>query len=227
MKPFYSALGAGLLGSLLPGCNASSSNSAALLEVDDSGYSSISSSQLETQFNALPLGEISAAEEAGLYYMREEEKLAHDVYSKLYDQEGQKVFDNIANSESTHTEAVKSLIDRYQLTDPVGSNDEGVFSDPVLQGLYDALIAQGSASLVDALLVGAAIEEIDIIDIESRKLEIVDNEDIVLVYDNLIKGSRNHLRAFVSNLENQGIQYTPQYLDQKVYNDVISGGLEQ
>ncbi|MGV6859634.1 MAG: DUF2202 domain-containing protein [bacterium] len=227
MKPFYSALGAGLLGSLLLGCNASSSNSAALLEVDDSGYSSISSSQLETQLNALPLGEISAAEEAGLYFMREEEKLAHDVYSKLYDQEGQKVFDNIANSESTHTEAVKSLIDRYQLTDPVGSNDEGVFSDPVLQGLYDALIAQGSASLVDALLVGAAIEEIDIIDIESRKLEIVDNEDIVLVYDNLIKGSRNHLRAFVSNLENQGIQYTPQYLDQKVYNDVISGGLEQ
>lgn len=227
MKPFYSALGAGLLGSLLLGCNASSSNSAALLEVDDSGYSSISSSQLETQLNALPLGEISAAEEAGLYYMREEEKLAHDVYSKLYDQEGQKVFDNIANSESTHTEAVKSLIDRYQLTDPVGSNDEGVFSDPVLQGLYDALIAQGSASLVDALLVGAAIEEIDIIDIESRKLEIVDNEDIVLVYDNLIKGSRNHLRAFVSNLENQGIQYTPQYLDQKFYNDVISGGLEQ
>lgn len=227
MKPFYSALGAGLLGSLLPGCNASSSNSAALLEVDDSGYSSISSSQLETQLNALPLGEISAAEEAGLYFMREEEKLAHDVYSKLYDQEGQKVFDNIANSESTHTEAVKSLIDRYQLTDPVGSNDEGVFSDPVLQGLYDALIAQGSSSLVDALLVGAAIEEIDIIDIESRKLEIVDNEDIVLVYDNLVKGSRNHLRAFVSNLENQGIQYTPQYLDQNVYNDVISGGLEQ
>ncbi len=229
MKPLYSILATAILGVALVGCNSSDSTttSTPILQVDENGYSSINESQLATELASLPLGTISPEEEAGLYYMREEEKLAHDVYTVLYEQWNQKVFSNIADSESTHTEAVHDLIDRYDLDDPVDDNGVGVFTDPVLQGLNDSLVATGSASLIDALQVGAAIEELDIIDIELRKQDVVDNDDIILVYDNLIKGSRNHLRAFVSNLETQGISYTPQYLDQDVYDAIISGATEQ
>jgi hypothetical protein len=42
-----------------------------------------------------------------------------------------------------------------------------------------------------------------------------------------MKGSRNHLRAFVSTLERQtGETYAPQYLDQASYGEIVSTGVE-
>ena len=194
--------------------------------VDANGNTSINSGNLDTALSNLPLETVSADEEDGLYYMREEEKLAHDVYSFLYINNGQTIFNNISDSEQTHTNAIKTLIDRYNLTDPVTDSTIGVFQNSVLQGLYDSLTAQGATSLIDSLLVGAAIEEIDIIDIQTQLDNYVDNQDITLVYENLLKGSRNHLRAFVRNLKNQGISYTPQYLDQTVYDGIINNPME-
>jgi hypothetical protein len=95
-----------------------------------------------------------------------------------------------------------------------------------LQGLYTQLAASGAVSLVEALKVGAAIEEIDMLDINSALLR-VDNQDIVLVYQNLLKGSRNHLRAFVSNLLQQGVSYVPQYMYPAAYAAIISAPMER
>jgi hypothetical protein len=88
------------------------------------------------------------------------------------------------------------------------------------------LTAEGSQSLVNALVVGALIEEIDIIDIQKLVDEVEGNQDIVIVYENLMKGSRNHLRAFVKNLANQGVDYQPSYLSQEAYDAIIDGDLE-
>lgn len=85
---------------------------------------------------------------------------------------------------------------------------------------------QGSNSLRDALEVGAAIEDIYILDLKEYMAE-TDNEDITLVYENLMKESRNHLRAFVSTLEKQGFEYAPQYLSQDEYEDIISSPVER
>ena len=165
--------------------------------------------------------ELSESEVAGLLYMREEEKLAHDVYVAFYTQYGTQNFQNISQSELTHTEAVKTLIDRYGLTD-LASSETGVFTDPDLQALYDELISRGSQSLVEALKVGAAIEEIDILDLKER-LAQTDNADIQLVYENLIKGSENHLRTFVAKLLQQtGETYVPQYLSLEEYQTIIN-----
>ena len=169
-----------------------------------------------------PTGVLSAEEVAGLLYMREEEKLAHDVYLTLYEKWGTAVFQNIAGSEATHTEAVLTLIEQYGLADPAAGNNRGVFADPALQALYNQLIEQGSQSLSGALRVGAAIEEIDILDLEER-LSQTDQPDIILVYQNLTAGSQNHLRAFVSVLGQQtGETYQPQYLSQAVFDEIMS-----
>ena len=178
-------------------------------------------SALDKTLDAVGTGELSAAEIQGLLYMREEEKLARDVYLTLYEKWGLGVFQNIASSEVTHMEAIKTLIDRYNLPDPVEGKGVGVFVDETLQTLYDQLVAQGSGSLADALRVGAAIEEIDILDLEAYLAQTT-RTDIQRVYQSLSKGSRNHLRAFVRTLQRQsGEIYDPQYLDQAAYDRIV------
>jgi hypothetical protein len=175
-------------------------------------------------------GELSADESAALLYMREEEKLAHDIYVTLYAQWSlpifhANVFANISQSEQTHTETVKALLDRYELADPA-SSEIGVFTNPDLQALYNDLVARGSQSRAEALKVGAAIEEIDILDLQSR-LDQTDNADIRQVFNNLMNGSYNHLRAYVSTLNTQtGETYQPQYLSAEAYQAILNAGTE-
>ena len=166
---------------------------------------------------------LSDAEIDHLIYMREEEKLAHDVYLALYDQWGLPLFENIAQSEATHTKAVKGLLDKYGIPDPADTSPPGVFANQDLQGMYDDLTEQGKSSLSAALKVGAAIEEIDILDLQTA-LEETETADIVRVYENLLKGSENHLRAFTSTLSRQtGETYAPQYLSQAAYDTIVEG----
>ena len=167
---------------------------------------------------------LSNAEINHLLFMREEEKLAHDVYLALYDQWGLPLFENIAQSEAAHTEAVKGLLDKYGLPDPADASPPGVFVNQDLQGMYDDLTEQGNSSLSKALKVGAAIEEIDILDLQSA-LDETNTADIKRVYENLLKGSENHLRAFTSTLSRQtGETYAPQYLTQDAYAAIVAGG---
>ena len=168
-----------------------------------------------------PLGVLTDAEASGLLYMREEEKLARDVYLTLFEQWGFQSFANIARSEQTHTDAVQRLLERYDLPDPADAQGVGEFTNPDLQALYDQLVAQGSQSLPAALEVAAAIEEIDILDLHEY-IGQTDKEDILQVYHSLLSGSENHLRAFVSALERQAGAYQPQYLDQEAYDAIIN-----
>lgn len=165
---------------------------------------------------------LSADEAAGLQFMREEEKLAHDVYVTLGDTWGLRVFDNIAAAEQQHTDAVAYWLSYYRVNDPAAGNALGKFTDPELQALYDKLVAQGKQSVVDALRVGATIEEIDILDLQER-MAATTNATLDRLYGNLQAGSENHLRAFAANLKNRtGQTYAPQYLSQAEYNQIVS-----
>jgi hypothetical protein len=169
----------------------------------------------------IPASDLSTEESAALLFMREEEKLARDVYNTLYEIWGQPTFTNIAASEQAHMDEVKLLLDRYELADP--ALEPGSFTDPSLAALYEQLVAQGSTSLADALKVGAAIEEIDILDLQNR-LAQTDNADIQQVFNNLMMGSYNHLNAFVGVLTTQtGEPYVPQYLSAEVYAAIVTG----
>jgi hypothetical protein len=169
----------------------------------------------------IPASDLNEEEISALLFMREEEKLARDVYNALYAIWGQPTFTNIASSEQMHMDEIKLLLDRYNLADP--ALEPGSFTDPNLGALYDQLVAQGSASLTDALKVGAAIEEIDILDLQER-LAQTDNADLQQVFNNLMMGSYNHLNAFVSVLSMQtGETYVPQYLSAEAYATTVTG----
>lgn len=168
----------------------------------------------------LPHGDLDEQEIAGLVLMREEEKLARDVYLTLYEEWELKTFRQIARAEKTHMKAVLYHLRKYDLDDPAAGNGVGVFTSPDLQELYDDLVLLGMLSVGDALAVGATIEELDISDLEVA-LAQTDNIDLQTLYQNLLKGSRNHLRAFHKKLTRLGIVYEPQYLTQEEYDEIV------
>jgi len=186
-----------LVSSVLAGC--SDSNPATPAYGDNEAQMTAGEAALAKNIAAIPPGEISEEERASLILLREEEKLARDVYIAMYQLWGQRTFNNISRSEETHMRAVLTLLNRYGIPDPVGSNGTGVFTSPELQQLYDQLIARGNTSLAEALRVGVLIEETDINDL-TEGLTVVDNRDIRLVYNNLLDGSQNHLLAFTRSL---------------------------
>jgi hypothetical protein len=176
--------------------------------------------------SSLPYEEVSEAEAAGLRYMREEEKLARDVYTAMNQLWAHWVFAHIVESEQRHMDRVGQLLEKYQLADPVVDDAPGVFTDAGLQALYGQLVAAGKVSLVAAFHVGATIEDLDIHDLGAA-LNLADNEDIRTVYQNLRKASRNHLRAFVYQLSLQGQTYAPQYLSLEEFQAIIDSAPER
>lgn len=196
-------------------------------DVKADGTTGVNARMMQTAIANLPVGTLSTDEKEGLLFMREEEKLAHDVYVTLGDKWSLPVFQNIPNSEQTHTEAVKLLLDRYDIADPADGKAVGVFTNQTLQQLYDQLVAKGNQSLADALTVGATVEDLDIADLQTR-LAQTDKTDIQLVYENLMKGSRNHLRAFTQTLTTQtGETYEPQYLTQATFDAIVNTPMER
>ena len=169
---------------------------------------------------------LSAEETATLRYMREEEKMARDVYLTLADLWEHPVFINIARSEQRHLDAVGRLIEAYGVPDPVVDDSVGAFENQRLAELYRRLIDEGSLSLEAALQAGAYIEEIDILDLE-EDIASSSRPDLVRVYENLLRASRNHLRIFVRLLENRGIVYEPQALDSAAFSAIVDSPMER
>lgn len=181
---------------------------------------------LSTFIAKLPVQDLSSEEKSGLIKMREEEKLARDVYQVLYEKWNHQTFTNIARSEQQHMDAVHALLKKYSLEDPIVDQTVGKFTDPELQELYHSLVTQGEKSLIEALKVGATIEDLDIKDL-NEFLEQTDNTDIKMVYQNLVKGSRNHMRVFISQLTYHGVIYEAQFLTSAEINAIITSPHER
>ncbi len=155
-----------------------------------------------------------------LKHLREEEKLARDVYLALFDKWQDRVFRNIAQAEQRHMDAVKILLDKYNIPDPV--KGAGVFSDKKLQELYTKLVEQGSKSLEDALKVGATIEDLDIAELNKAIKSAEKYQDIKEVYELLKRGSENHMRAFVGRLRQLGQEYKPAYISENEFRRIVN-----
>ena len=183
-------------------------------------------SQAGTTTQAVASVPLSAAEADTLMFMREEEKMARDVYLTLYDRWQNPVFSNIARSEQRHMDSMVALLAAHGLVDPVTDDTVGVFSNADLGGLYTDLTLQGDTSLLDALHVGALIEEIDILDLQDA-IAASSHPDLIQAYENLLRGSRNHLRAFVRQIELLGVAYEAQKMDQFEVDMILDQPLER
>lgn len=166
----------------------------------------------------MPEEELSDQEIEDLKYVREEEKLAHDVYTRLSQEYDIRVLENVASSEQRHTNAVETLIEKYGLEDPY-DEELGTFEHEEISEMYDKLVGEGLESETAALKVAAEVEEIDIVDLD-KKIENTDNEDITQVYTNLRKGSERHLSAFDRQLNIRDASYEPNHISKSRYNDI-------
>ena len=155
-----------------------------------------------------------------LIQMREEEKLARDVYAYFYSMYGQKIFWKIDDSEEKHKSAILPLLIKYSIDDPIVDDSYWVFKSEKISNLYNDLINTWSKSLIDALRVWMTIEDLDIKDL-NELLTMSTDEDIIKVYNNLLKWSYNHIRAFNKNLEKNWETYIPQFLTLEEYNKII------
>ena len=175
----------------------------------------------QLEMNPLSQGDID-----GLNLMREEEKLARDVYLTLGELWSMPIFFNIARAEQQHMDRVLSVMDLYEITDPIVDDSVGVFADQHFADLYTTLVDLGSQSLIDGLIVGATIEDLDIFDLNDL-INIGTNDHLLFAWQNLLKGSRNHLRAFMSALNAQDGVYLPQYLDQEAFDAIVESDMER
>ena len=186
------------------------------------GFDSVGN-MIDQYIGSFPYEEISDVEETSLLHMREEEKLARDVYDYLYERWGMRIFNNISSAEQSHMSSIATILQKYNIPDPVLNDDRGSFSDEGMKELYTKLTAMGSNSLADALLVGATIEDLDIFDLQNALLK-TDNMDILFIFGNLKKGSENHIRAFTNQLKSFNITYEAQYISQEELENILNSG---
>lgn len=178
------------------------------------------------QLRRLPAAELSEPGAADIRFLREEEKLARDVYLAMSEVHALPIFSNIARAEQRHMDAVGLLISRYGLEDPVTEDARGAFTNAELRSLYDELVARGTTSPEAALRVGATVEDMDLADL-MEMIDTSDNADIDVVASALAAGSRNHLRAFSNVLARHGFgPYAPTFLDADTVAEILASDHE-
>jgi len=179
-----------------------------------------------TRFDAIEKTELTTAETSALLYMREEEKLARDVYTTLGAKWKLQIFSNIKAAEQKHMDALLKVINLYGLKDPVVSDKVGAFTNKHLGDLYTSLVAKGKKSVIDALQVGMTIEDVDIFDL-NKLLATATNDHLKMVSYNLVKGSRNHMRSFWKTLKANGGTYAAQFLTQAEIDQIVASDMER
>lgn len=175
-------------------------------------------------FNPLKVfSQLTDAEINSIMSLREEEKVAYDVYTFMFEKYESKVFKNIAENEKDHMDKIKELIIQFNLNDPLSgiSDQKGVFNNKKMQALYDEMIMAGNYGLLDALRAAARFEETDIIDLRND-LSAASDQTVVNTYINLESSSQDHLRALVKVIKEEGISYKPSYLSKEDFDKIMS-----
>ena len=209
-------------------------------------------------------GNLTEADKAHLIFMRSEEKLARDVYLTLADMyPDQPVFLSIATTaEQTHTDKMLDMLIKFKIEDPEPSTlpdtlppDEdqiGVFENYYFAYYFgykfDGLIDTASAGELEALYVGALIEELDMSDInycndafytyypkplpeypDCGGLSATAIRSLESSLGNLLAGSENHLCAFISQIGPIMVEecYKAQYLEQQEIRDIINAQCQE
>jgi len=172
----------------------------------------------ETSTAGASVAVLSLPEKDGLLFIWEEEKAARDLYTGLYEKNNLTIFLDLVRSESSHMDQARAVMEKHGLAVP--PDEPGKFQNRTLQEIHDQLLAEGLQSNQDALAAAAAFEEISIMDLE-KELSVSQPEDVIATYQGLLAGSRKHLRSYVSDLKDQGIEYEPRYLEEEEFQAIV------
>jgi hypothetical protein len=194
-----------------------------LLSVDTEGNTLISEQEMKAGLTGSD--NLTTEQIEWLKFMREEEKLAHDLYLELSHYHALPIFTNITRAEETHMNAVLAVLSAYSIPDPA-SAEPGKFQNPDLQELYNTLLDQGKVGRVEALQAGALVEESDILDLAGI-YEMEPESDLIALAEALMLGSRNHLRAFTRVLKVNSVVYEPVALTAEDFASIINSSWEQ
>jgi len=167
---------------------------------------------------------LSETNKDALLFMLEEEKLARDTYTYIDNLWSINQFANIQKSEQTHMDAIENLLIQNNIEYNI--KPAGKFSNQTLQNFYNQFEIDATVSKANAMQIGATIEDLDIKDLQDY-LDETTHLDLIAVFENLLCGSRNHLRSFVSGIEKGGNTYTPQFITEENYNAIISSSQEK
>jgi hypothetical protein len=88
-----------------------------------------------------------------------------------------------------------SLLTKYKQTNPTTGKAAGVFASKDVQDLYNTLTVEGSAGLLQAVGVGAKIENVDIASIKTLLAKSLP-ADVKAALELMLAASYNHLEAF-------------------------------
>ncbi len=186
-------------------------HSEAMSPAERQAHRAVHLGHMQQQLAGLPVSDLDELECADMLLMREEEKIARDVYLQLFDRWGIRPFENISGSEQVHMDMLQILLQRHGVADPVQGLPVGQFGTEKMQKLHDTLLGQGLQSLPAAVAVGLLIEELDIADLRLA-CGRTGHADSLQVYAELERGSRNHLRAFYRWQQRLGMHYQPAHL---------------
>lgn len=164
--------------------------------------------------------QLSAKDQEDLLFLFEEEKMARDTYRYMDSLWSVNQFANIKESEQKHMDAIGTLLDKYEITYTI--QPVGIFNNSELQALYDQFISDGATNKNAALQIGATIEDMDIYDLKNY-IEQFKQADIDQALEKLLCASGNHMRAFTKAIENNGGTYTPQYITESEYQEILAG----
>jgi hypothetical protein len=173
----------------------------------------------QTMPPAIGVAALSTHEKEGLSFIWEEEKMARDLYTSLYEKDKLSIFSDLARSEQSHMDQARAIIDKYALTIPE-KDEQGVFQNKTLQKIHDELLAKGLSSDQEALNAAATFEEISIMDLE-KELNATHAKDVMAMYQGLLAGSQKHLRSYVTELKDRGINYDPRYLAKDEFEKIV------
>ena len=167
------------------------------------------------------LSDLSDKEISSLKFMYEEEKLAGDLYEYFSNKWNSQIpFQQIASSEDRHKAAIEKQLSLHNvdISDLTG-NAKSTYSNQTLQALYDESVDRGNTSSIEALKIGAEIEEHDIKDLNAAIAE-TNAPEFKCIYSKLMEASKKHLIAFVRQLSMNGVNYTISALSDEDLNSI-------
>ncbi|MCA9125865.1 MAG: DUF2202 domain-containing protein [Planctomycetales bacterium] len=179
----------------------------------------IAASQLGNQFQQAGGRSTATTDGPGLLRLWEEEKLARDVYKVLAMTSQLGIFQNISQAESQHMRAVERLIQSNGGNTGNLNSSPGMFVFAEHHQLYESLVASGSQSPLDALTVGARIEEMDIADLQQLLAQTTDPQ-VHQILERLMHASQNHLRAFSAQIEGYGASFRAGVLAEAEFDQI-------